>query len=266
MTSAAASDPWTSGKPYETYMGSWSRLIAPRFVAWLAAKPGLRWLDIGCGTGALSDAILAQADPAAVIAVDRSEGFIDFLTQRRTDPRITYRVGNATDLSDQANTVDVAVSGLMLNFVSDPLAAVWAAQGTLRPGGVLGFYVWDYAGGMDLLRLFWAGAAELDPQVRQSNRIESFPLCRPPALLALCGQAGLREVELTGIQVERTYADFDAFWAPFLGGQGPAPKYVAELSPEARGALAAHLRDGLPYQADGSIVLKARAWAVKTSA
>ncbi len=264
MTTAAASDPWTSGQPYEIYMGSWSRLIAPRFIAWLAAKPGLRWLDIGCGTGALSDAILAQADPAAVIAVDRSEAFIDFLARQQTDPRISYRVGNALDLMDHANTADVAVSGLMLNFVSNPLAAVWAAQSALRPGGVLGFYVWDYAGGMDMLRLFWASARELDPRVRQLDQTESFPLCRPPALLALCAQAGLREVELTGIEVERTYADFDAFWAPFLGGQGPAPKYVAELSPEARAALAAHLRGSLPVQADGSIVLKARAWAVKT--
>ncbi|MCM2272867.1 MAG: SAM-dependent methyltransferase, partial [candidate division Zixibacteria bacterium] len=53
-------DSWQGSEPYERFMGRWSRVIARRFLDWLAPSEGLKWLDVGCGSGALSEAILRQ--------------------------------------------------------------------------------------------------------------------------------------------------------------------------------------------------------------
>lgn len=67
---------WESGDAYELYMGRWSRMVAKPFLEWLDPEPELRWLDVGCGTGPLSDIILNHYKPAALYAVDQSESFI----------------------------------------------------------------------------------------------------------------------------------------------------------------------------------------------
>ena len=59
------------------------------------------------------------------------------------------------------------------------------------------------------------------------------------------------------------FASFDDYWEPFLGGAGPAPVYVTKLDEKSRSVLRERLRERLPIQADGSIPLAARAWAVR---
>jgi SAM-dependent methyltransferase len=179
---------WTVGDPYETYMGRWSRRLAVAFVDWLAAPAGRRWLDVGCGTGALTAAILARAEPA---------------------------------------------------------------------------YVWDYAAGMAMLRHFWDAATALDPAAGDLDEGRRFPLCRPQPLRALWTDAGLAGVAVQAIEVPTVFADFDDFWMPFLGGQGPAPAYLMSLPEERRAALRDLLHTRLPAAVDGTIPLVARAWAVQ---
>jgi hypothetical protein len=133
-----------------------------------------------------------------------------------------------------------------------------------RPGGCVGIYVWDYAGGMELMRRFWDAAAALDPSARELDEGQRFAdVCRPDALANLFGDAGLRKVEARAVDVPTLFRDFDDYWTPFLGGQGPAPGYVATLSAERQVALREHLRADLSAAADGSIPLTARAWAVR---
>jgi hypothetical protein len=128
-------------------------------------------------------------------------------------------------------------------------------------GGTVAAYVWDYAGRMEFMRFFWDAAAELDPNASNLDEGVRFPLCRPDALEALHIRAGLRDVRVTSIEIRTDFVDFDDYWRPFLGGQGPAPAYSMSLDETARGRLRDLLRRRLPVKPDGSISLIARAWA-----
>jgi trans-aconitate methyltransferase len=252
------SDTWAAGAAYEPFIGRWSRPVAAEFVRWLAVPAGRRWLDVGCGTGALTQTVLTMADPREVRAVDPSAGFLRHAAERVTDPRAHFDVGSATDLP--AGPFDAIVSGLVLNFVPDPAAAL-TAMCAAAPGGLIAAYVWDYAEGMELLRVFWDAAVALDPGAAELDEGRRFPLCTPDALDVLWQNAGLTDVTLRAIRVPTVFADFDDYWSPFLGGQGPAPTYVGGLSDDARAALRTHLRDRLGDV--GTIRLSARAWAVR---
>ena len=156
------------------------------------------------------------------------------------------------------------VSGLVLNFVPDPAAAVAEMTRVARPGGAVAAYVWDYRDGMELMRRFWDAAVALDPVARELDEGQRFgPMCRPEVLAALFRDAGLRRVEARAVDVPTRFRDFDDYWMPFLGGQGPAPGYAMTLSENRRAALRERIRADLPIASDGSISLSARAWAVR---
>ncbi|HWD45282.1 MAG TPA: class I SAM-dependent methyltransferase [Actinomycetota bacterium] len=253
---------WAAGDAYEPYIGRWSRLVARELLRWLALPGGSVWLDVGCGTGALAGAVLAAADPAALVGLDPSPGFVAHARARLGDPRARFVVADARRLPLADAAVDAAVSGLVLNFVPDPAQAVAEMARVTRPGGRVAAYVWDYAEGMELIRRFWDAAADLDPAATDLDEGRRFPLCRPEPLAGLLRDAGLAGVEARPLRVPTVFRDFDDYWAPFLGGQGPAPGYVMSLDAPRRAALRAALAARLPAAADGSIALTARAWAV----
>ena len=133
----------------------------------------------------------------------------------------------------------------------------------VRPGGIVAAYVWDYAGRMELMRYFWDAAVELDPAAGALDEGLRFPLCQPAPLAELFEGAGLQRVEGREIEVPTRFKDFDDYWSPFLGGQGPAPGYAMSLDEPRRAALRELIRSRLPIAADGSISLVARAFAVR---
>jgi SAM-dependent methyltransferase len=256
-------DVWAAGDAYEPYVGRWSRLVAREFLAWLALGPDLRWLDVGCGTGALTQTILAQANPREVIGIDPSEGFIAYARDRTRDPRAAFKTADVRGLAAEAGGFDAAVAGLVLNFIPEPAAALTAMARAVRPGGTVACYVWDYAEGMQLMRVFWDAVVALDPGARELDEGRRFPLCRPEPLRALFDEAGLQRTQVRAIDVPTVFESFDDYWSPFLGGQGPAPTYAMSLPEVRRVALRERLRASLPVAADGSIPLTARAWAVR---
>ncbi|MFD8415598.1 class I SAM-dependent methyltransferase [Streptomyces sp. NPDC059650] len=257
-------DVWATGAAYERYMGRWSRLVAEEFVPRSAdTADGLRWLDVGCGTGALSAAVAARRRPRLVVGVDRSPGFA---ARARASARPSapqhFVVADAMCLPATDEAFDAAVSGLALNFLPDPAAAVAEMARVVRPGGLVAAYVWDYAEGMGLLRRFWDAARRVDPSAAALDEGRRFPLCQPEPLRAAWAGAGLADVRVAAIEVPTVFADFADLWAPFLAGQGPAPTYTAALSPAARTRLRDALGAAVPRGPDGSVALTARAWAV----
>jgi len=256
-------DTWAAGRLYEPYVGRWSRLVAKDLLRWLGAAEGLDWLDVGCGTGGVSEVILQQAQPRCVRGVDSSAEFVEHAQAHVTDPRAAFKVGDAQSLPVGSAQFDAAVSGLVLNFVPKPALAVQEMKRAVRPGGVVAAYVWDYARRMELMRYFWDAAVALDREALELDEGYRFPLCQPEPLLELFSQAGLGEVEAKAIDVDTVFRDFDDYWTPFLGAQGPAPGYAASLDDERRDALRDRIRAALPFSGDGSIPLVARAWAVR---
>ena len=259
----AHSPSWAAGEFYEPYMGRWSRAVARRFVDGLGLAPGLSWLDAGCGTGALTGTILARAQPASVLGVDSSAAFIAHARSHVADARASFVVGDAQDLPPGPAPFDAAVAGLLLNFLPEPARAVAGMARVVQPGGTVAAYVWDYAEGMALMRHFWDVAVALDPAAARFDEGRRESICAPQPLRALFAGAGLDQVEVAPIDIETPFRDFDDYWTPFLGGQGSAPGYAVSLAEEARARLREGLRQALPTQADGRILLQARAWAVR---
>ena len=256
---------FAAGEVYEPYVGRWSRLVAPEFVAWLGVPAGAHWIDVGCGTGELTRAVLASAHPASVRGVEPSPGFVEYARAHTPDPRATFAQGNAQELPVGDATADAVVSGLVLNFVPDIAAALAEFRRVTRPGATIAAYVWDYAGEMQMMRRFWDAAIALDPAAVEFDEGPLFPICQRGGLERAFAEAGLREFEGRAIDVPTVFVDFDDFWQPFLGGQAPAPRYAMSLSEDRRAALRESLHASLPIVADGSIALFARAWAVKAT-
>ncbi|MET8846707.1 methyltransferase domain-containing protein [Amycolatopsis sp. NPDC004625] len=257
---------WQSGDAYEAFMGRWSRRLAETFVRRVDLPPSRRWLDVGCGTGALTAAVLAAADPVEVAGVDPSEGFLAMARARVPDPRVTFTVADARELPFPDDRFDVVVSGLVLNFVPDPAAAASEIRRVTAPGGRAVAYLWDLAQGMEMLRYFWDAVAELNPAAVELHEGRRYPLCRPEPFGRLWTEAGLTDVTVDDLTIPTPFADFGDYWQPFLGRQGPGPAYLATLAEEDQARLRELLRGRLPANPDGTIPLTARAWVVSGTA
>lgn len=262
-TGSTTPDVWKSADSYERFMGRWSRLMAEKFLRWLDPPPGVDWLDVGCGTGALTEAVLAHAIPRSVFGCDPSAAFVRHARLRSVDPRAGFEVAAAEKLPFPHGAFDFVVSGLALNFFPDAGAGLKEMARVARLGGTVATYLWDYAREMRMLRLFWDVAAELDPDAIELHEGRRFDLCNPHHLEDLFRAGGLVDVETQPLDGFARFEDFDDFWSPFLGGQGPAPSYVATLSGARQVELRDRIRGRLPVLPDGSLSLLIRAWAVR---
>ena len=166
-------------------MGRWSRPLAKRFVSWLRIPEGVHWLDVGCGTGALTDAICSHASPASVLGCDPAGPFIEYARSHCRDVRASFVVAGAGDLPGRAEGYGSVASSLALNFLPDPDSAVREMRSLTAPRGTVSACVWDYGGRMEFLRHFWDTAAAVDPTARDLDEGKRFPLCRPGALADL---------------------------------------------------------------------------------
>jgi SAM-dependent methyltransferase len=251
-TTTARHDAWSAGEHYERYMGRWSRQIAARYLDWLGAPKDAAWLDLGCGTGALTQTILAQGSPRSIVGIDPSEGFVALARKTTADERARFEVGDAQKIPLPDGSIDVAASALVINFVPDKV-------------GLVSFYVWDYPGaGMGFMRAFWNAALALDPRAMELAEARRFPFCTPEGLTALCSEAGWPVSTVAKIEIETRFASFEDLWQPFTLGAGPAPGYCVSLPEDKRAALKQRLMDDVGGA--GPVSFPARAWAVKARA
>ena len=257
------SEAWGSAEDYESLMGRWSRLLAPRFLEWARPPLDRDILDVGCGTGALSEALLHRG-AQAVVGVDPSPRYVEFASARLGGGgNAAFNVGSVMDLPFSDGRFGAAVSNLVLNFVPEPLRAAREMRRVVRSGGAVAACVWDYAGRMELLHNFWDAAVALDPGARNFVEGARFSICNPENLAKLFRETDLSEVEVTNVDLPVRFANFEDYWRPFLGGQGPAGGYTMSLTEERRRDLRELLRSRLRPHDDGTIPLTARAWAVR---
>jgi SAM-dependent methyltransferase len=201
-------------------------------------------------------------NPASVVACDPADAFVRLASSHLEDTRVRFEVSGVGRLPARPGGYDLVVSALALNFVPDPVEAVREQLSLLRVGGRVGACVWDYAKGMEFLRHFWDAAASLDPKAALHDEGTRFPICTPLALRALFDSCGAQHVRADKIRIPTVFRDFDDYWRPFVGGPGPAPAYVATLSPDRCSDLVAELKRRLFRRPDGRIDLSARAWVV----
>jgi SAM-dependent methyltransferase len=173
LASTPSAPKWERADAYEQFVGRWSRHVAPPFLSWLSIPAQRRWLDVGCGTGALCAAILERCSPSSVAGVEPSESFLE-KAKDHLSSRVALHRGSAAEVPLDDASVDVTVSGLVLNFVPDARAALTEMARVTVGAGTIGAYVWDYAGRMELMRLFWDAAVALDPEAASLDQGSAF--------------------------------------------------------------------------------------------
>ena len=255
-------DSWSNSEAYEQYVGRWSSQIGVGFLDWLAPQSDARWLDLGCGTGALSEQIQYSQKPAKLIGVEPSASFLAASSDRVQGASVEFKLGSCEQIPLDDAAVDYAVSGLVLNFVPDKKTAMDELFRVLAPGGVAACYVWDYAGHVQFMRYFWDASVKLNPDARAKDEGVRFPICRPKPLRELFEVAGFQHVKVEPIDIVTSFENFDDYWIPFLSDVAPAPGYCMSLSNSEREKLAETVRGSVPTDPDGRILMAARAWAV----
>jgi ubiquinone/menaquinone biosynthesis C-methylase UbiE len=247
------------GDAYDRGMGAWSRPAGQTFLDWLSPRPGLQWLDVGCGTGAFTGLIAEQCSPAEVQGVDPSEGQLAIARMRRAAHNVTFRRADAMALPFEPQRFDAAVMALVIFFVPDPAKGTAEMARVVRPGGWVGAYAWDILGGGFPFDLIWqetraAGITPLLPPNPSAGELET--------LRRLWTAAGLEAVETREIVVERTFSTFEDYWATSTITGGVRPPLEAMPAAE-RDKLKARVRARMPADSFGRVTWKARANAVK---
>lgn len=245
----------TSAEIYDRHVGRYVPQLARELVSVAGVEHGWRVIDVGCGPGGLSSVLAELVGAEHVAAVDPSEPFVEQCRDRV--PGADVRLGVAEELPFGDGELDAALSQLVVNFMSDPEAGVGEMRRVTRAGGVVASCVWDYSGGMKMLRAFWDAAVALDPEAPDEGRTMRF--CREGELGELWEDCGLAGVESGALVVSAEYKDFDDYWAPFPTGVAPSGAHCASLDAEAQAALrdACFRRLGSP---SGPFTLSARAW------
>lgn len=250
---------FNDGAGYERMMGTWSRLVGDVFLDWLAPARGLRWIDIGCGNGAFTQQIVDRCAPAEVLGIDPSEGQLSFARTRPAAQLAKFQLGDSMALPAADHSFDAAVMALVIFFVPDPVKGVAEMVRVVRPGGLIAAYAWDMLGGgfpLESLRIEMAASgfpAPLPPSVDAS---------RLDAMQKLWKDAGLEDIEMRQITVQRTFANFDELWTISQLGSSVGPA-LAKMPLGDIEKLKERLRVRWPADNQGRITCSARANAVK---
>lgn len=249
-----------SAEAYDRFMGRYSGRLALALIDFAGIEAGGRTLDVGCGPGALTAALAERFGESRVVGADPSEPFVEACRSRM--PAVEAVVAPAEDLPFDDGSFDATLSQLVVNFMNDPAAGVREMRRVTRAGGVVASCVWDYAGEMTLLRIFWQAAHDVDPEraaVADEARWKHWG--EEGQLARLWRDAGLSEVRCESLTVSARYVDFEDLWSPLQAGVGPAGAFCKSLDEPGRAALRDALRNRLGI-ADGPFELQALAWAV----
>jgi SAM-dependent methyltransferase len=247
------------GAAYERMMGVWSGLAGNLFVDWLAQPPGLRWVDVGCGTGAFSEVLVERCAPAAVQGVDPSSAQVDFARKRPAGRLAKFEIGSAMALPFADNAFDAATMALVIFFVPEPAKGVAEMARVVRPGGTVAAYAWDILGGgfpQEPIRaqLRALGIAPVNPPSVEASRIGT--------MRDLWRGAGLEAIETREITVQRTFPDFEDYWEISQLGSSLAPT-LAKMSADDKQRFKEQIRARTSADGAGRVTLSAWANAVK---
>jgi SAM-dependent methyltransferase len=247
------------GAAYDRAMGVWSRIAGRQMLDWLAPPPGLDWIDVGCGGGAFTELVIERCAPREIHGVDPAPAQIGFATARPGARGASFRVGDAMALPFEDDRFDAAIMALVIFFVPEPARGVAEMARVVRPGGSVSAYARDIDGGGFPFRHLQAALRELGitPQ-----RPPSADAARPEILEALWRDAGLTDIAMRTIEVERRFADFDDFWF-CCTGSGSLRATVASLDAAQVAHAQGTLRAMLPAAADGSITITSHANAIR---
>lgn len=254
---------FSDASAYERFMGRWSRAVAPHFLRWLRPPRGAKWLDVGCGTGILTEALLDLCEPASVVGIDPAGAQIEQASRGPAGARAKFQQADAMNLPFPDGSVDIAASALVINFIPDPLRALEEMRRVTAPGGMVAGYVWDFT-------------KELSPSGPLRQAMQAFGAEVPAipgaahsslqALHSLFLRAGMKSIHSRTVDVTLAYLDFEDFWSAQTPGYSPATKIIDAMTEGERRRLKRAVREALPIGPNGKIEYAARANAIRAAA
>lgn len=246
---------------YQKIMGRFSRRLAKAFIGFAGFAPGEAILDVGCGTGSMTEALAATGSHKSIVGIDVSEPYVAFARANNSDSRVSFDIGDATSLPYADNQFDRAVCQLVLMFLPDPFPAVAEMRRVVRPGGTVAACTWDTYGGQPHLRMLFDTASALGIE-RQRSLFR--PLNTSGELTAMWRKVGLADVVEGTITTRFEFENFADYWTPFLSGDGPPGQMVMSLTSERRAALEDQVRHVfLSGRPDGPRSFIGAAWICK---
>ena len=260
---------YTNPTAYDRFMGRWSARLSAFFLDFAEVQDGQHVLDVGCGTGSLSRAVVGIGEASKVRGVDPVPAYVAFARETVPELRAQFQVGHAESLPFPEHTFDAALALLVLQDFADPRQAVSEMARVTRPGGVVAATLWDFENGLPMLSIFWQAAEAVAPETVLRHRAQSS---RPDHatlhdLAALWQSCGLSAIKTTTLELPMEFSSFDDYWQPFLGGATPTSAFAATVNEHTGGTLADLLRNKLTgTRSDGSFVIPARALAIKGTA
>ncbi len=250
---------FTDGAGYDRYMGEWSRLAGAAFLDWLDPATGLRWLDVGCGSGAFAGMLVERCAPASVHGIDPSEEQLAFARARFTSPKVRFDVGDAMAVPFPSDAFDAAVMPLVIFFVPDPAVGIAEMTRVVRPGGSVSAYAWDMPGGGFPYESLKVEMRRFDVIIPEAPNAGAS---RIDVMRDLWTAAGLDAIDTRAIDVQRVFADFDEYWTIVFGSPAFGPK-LAAMAASDLARLEARMRDRLSPDARGPFTCSARANAIR---
>ena len=244
-----------AAEAYDRFMGRYSVKLSPQLIDLAGVAVGQKVLDVGCGPGALTGALVARLGSDAVAAVDPSESFVAAARERH--PGVDVRSAFAEQLPFADETFDAALAQLVVHFMSDPVAGLREMGRVTVRGGVVAACVWDFSGGQGPVSVFWRAAREFDPDAGDESELAGT---RPGHLAELMTAAGLGAVEEATLEVSSEFETFDEWWEPFTLGVGPAGAYGAGLDAASQAKVRERCRQLLP---EAPFALRVRTWAAR---
>ena len=244
-----------AAEAYDCFMGRYSRLLSTQFADFADVQAGQRVLDVGCGPGALTAALVSRVGASSVAAVDPSTSFVE--AARARNPGVEVHQAAAEHLPFADGSFDAALAQLVVHFMSDPVGGLAEMRRVTRDRGVVAACVWDHAGGRAPISLLWQAAHDVGFEVEDESH---FAGAREGHLAELMELAGLREIRDGVLTVKLEQRSFEEWWEPFPLGVGPAGAFVASLDPEQRNRLRDRCRELLP---PAPFTITARAWAAR---
>jgi SAM-dependent methyltransferase len=255
----------SDGAAYQIFLGRWTEVLAPVFLDFARIRNTGDVLDVGCGTGSLAAEIARRGPGQRIIGMDVAESYLTYARALHTLPNLRFELGNAGSLPFADGTFAASLAQLVLTFVPDPRQAAAEMVRVTCPGGVVASAVWDFCGGLVYQRILWDTAAVLNSEAGLTrDRLFSNSLSTPDGLRRLWQSVGLADIEVGSLTIRMDYANFDDYWEPLLGGQGPVGTFASGLSEGARKELEVAVRGAfLCGRPDGPRSLTATAWAVR---
>jgi len=250
---------YEDGQAYERGMGIWSLLTGQDFLEWLAPVPGLRWIDIACGTGAFTELIMQRCAPSEIQALDPAEAQLVYARQRSGSSGATFIEGDAMALPFEDGRFDAAVMALALNLMPDPSKGVSEMVRVVRSGGTVSTYIWDLPGGGFPYEPIQTEMRAIGMAPPQLPRADTTVIA---ALVTLWEDNGLEAIQTRQISVKRNFSDFEDFWSASTG-TGLLRPTITAMAREDLAELQVRVRTQLGALKDGPVSHEAHANAIQ---